>query len=141
VANALGDLREELVLGFSNRWYAEAMRSATRCILPSGVAINLISTPSFLATKFEAFDTRGRGDMVASHDFEDIINIIEGRSTLVADIRAASPSLRAHVVQRLTAIHADERFRNTLPGLITPDDLHAERVATVLARLSDVIAL
>jgi predicted nucleotidyltransferase len=68
----------EAVLGFSNPWYKEAMRSATRCTLPSGVALNLISAPAFLATKFEAFDSRGRGDMAASHDFEDIINIVEG---------------------------------------------------------------
>ena len=131
----------EAVLGFSNPWYKEAMRSATRCTLPSGVALNLISAPAFLATKFEAFDSRGRGDMAASHDFEDIINIVEGCSTLVADVRGAEPALRTHVVQRLAAIHADEGFRNTLPGLITPDELHAERVETVLARLADLTAL
>lgn len=131
----------ETVLGFSNPWYAEATRSATRYSLPSGVAINLISAPAFLATKLEAFDSRGGGDMVASHDFEDIINIVEGRATLVADIRTASLPLRTHVVKRLAAILADEGFRNTLPGLIAADELHAQRVTTVLARLSDLAAL
>ena len=131
----------ETVLGFSNPWYAEARRSATHYTLPSGVAIHLISAPAFLATKLEAFDSRGGGDMMASHDFEDIINIVEGRSTLVADIRTASPPLRTHVVKRLATILADEGFRNTLPGLITADELHAQRVTTVLARLSDVAAL
>ena len=131
----------ETVLGFSNRWYPEAVGSATRCLLPSGIAIRLIAAPAFLATKLEAFDSRGGGDMMASHDFEDIINVAEGRSTLVADIRAASPPLRSYVVQRLSAILADDRFRNTLPGLITPDELHAQRVATVLARLADVATL
>jgi predicted nucleotidyltransferase len=131
----------ESVLGFSNTWYAEATRSATRYILPSGVAINLISAPAFLATKLEAFDSRGGGDMVVSHDFEDIINLVEGRSTLVADIRTASPALRTHVVKRLAAIVADEGFRNTLPGLIVADQLHAQRVTTVLDRLSILAAL
>jgi predicted nucleotidyltransferase len=131
----------ETVLGFSNPWYAEATRSATRYTLPSGVAINLISAPAFLATKFEAFDSRGTGDIVASHDFEDIINIVEGRSTLVADICTASLPLRTFVVKRLAAILANEGFRNTLPGLIAADELHAQRVTTVLARLSDLAAL
>jgi predicted nucleotidyltransferase len=131
----------EAVLGFANPWYAEATRSAMRYTLPSGVAINLISTPAFLATKLEAFDSRGHGDMVASHDFEDIINIVEGRSILVAELRTASPPLRAYVVNRLAAILADENFRNTLPGLITPDELHAQRVSAVLARLSEVVAV
>jgi hypothetical protein len=79
--------------------------------------------------------------MLASHDFEDIINIVEGRSALLADIRAASLPLRAHVVKRLAATLADEGFRNTLPGLITADELHAQRVTTVLDRLSDLAAL
>jgi hypothetical protein len=52
----------ETVLGFSNPWYGEASRSATRHILPSGISINLISAPAFLATKLEAFDSRGGGD-------------------------------------------------------------------------------
>jgi predicted nucleotidyltransferase len=129
---------DEAVLGFSNPWYLEAMRSATLCILPSGLALQLISAPAFIATKFAAFDSRGRGDMAASHDFEDIINIVEGRSTLVAEIRAASRPLRDHVVQRIAAIVADEAFRNALPGLVTADDLHAERVKIVLARLADL---
>ncbi|MFT3906689.1 MAG: hypothetical protein QM718_10325 [Steroidobacteraceae bacterium] len=131
----------DAVLGFSNRWYALARTTATRCVLASGVGINLISAPAFIATKFDAFDTRGGGDMMASHDFEDIINIVEGRSTLVDDIRNTVPPLRAFVVGRLAEILADQRFRNTLPGLITPDELHTQRVAAVLARLSEVSAL
>jgi predicted nucleotidyltransferase len=131
----------DAVLGFSNRWYALARTTATRCVLPSGVGINLISAPAFIATKFDAFDTRGGGDMMSSHDFEDIINIVEGRSALVDDIRNTVPPLRAFVVGRLAEILADQRFRNTLPGLITPDELHAQRVAAVLARLSEVSAL
>ena len=79
--------------------------------------------------------------MMSSHDFEDIINIVEGRSALVDDIRNTVPPLRAFVVGRLAEILADQRFRNTLPGLITPDELHAQRVAAVLARLSEVSAL
>jgi len=131
----------DAVLGFSNRWYALARTTATRCVLPSGVGINLISAPAFIATKFDAFDTRGGGDMMSSHDFEDIINIVEGRSALVDDVRNTVPPLRAFVVGRLAEILADQRFRNTLPGLITPDELHAQRVAAVLARLSEVSAL
>jgi hypothetical protein len=103
--------------------------------------MNLISAPAFLATKLEAFDSRGGGDMVASHDFEDIINIVEGRSTLLADIRVSSQPLRAHVVKRLSAILASEAFRNTLPGLIASDELHMQRVAIVLDRLSDLASL
>lgn len=131
----------DAVLGFSNRWYALARATATRYILPSGVGIHVISAPAFIATKLDAFDTRGGADMMASHDFEDIINLVEGRSTLVDDVRNTAPPLRSFVVGRLAEILVDEHFRNTLPGLITPDELHAQRVAAVLARLAEVAAL
>jgi hypothetical protein len=44
------------VLGFANRWYDLAVRTAADVRLPSGAVIRLIAAPAFLATKFEAFD-------------------------------------------------------------------------------------
>ncbi len=51
---------DERILGFSNRWYSAAIAGASEVPLPSGRRIRLISAPAFLATKFEAFATRGR---------------------------------------------------------------------------------
>jgi len=83
---------DETVLGFSNRWYAEAASSAMRVQLPSGRPFNLISAPAFLGTRFEAFRTRGNADILASHDFEDIINVIEGRSRIGEIAAMQSPT-------------------------------------------------
>lgn len=55
---------DEKILGFSNRWYPHAIASALRVALPSGRPIRLISPAVFLATKLEAFATRGRGDLL-----------------------------------------------------------------------------
>jgi hypothetical protein len=63
--------------------------------LPSGTPINLISAPAFLATKFEAFHTRGKGDLLLSHDFEDIINVVEGRQSIVEEVGAGGTALRS----------------------------------------------
>jgi hypothetical protein len=41
---------EESLLGFSNRWYAEAMVGAAKAHLPSGHAIRVITAPYFVAT-------------------------------------------------------------------------------------------
>jgi predicted nucleotidyltransferase len=126
------------VLGFSNSWYKEAILSARPYTLPTGVSIHVISAAAFLATKFEAFDTRGRGDMVMSHDFEDIINILEGCQTVVEDIQSASPKLNAHLVGRFSSLTRNERFHDTLPGLIAQDELHHQRIARVLSRLASI---
>jgi hypothetical protein len=132
---------DETVLGFSNRWYAEAAHSATRARLPSGRTLNLISAPAFLGTKFEAFRTRGNGDMLASHDFEDIINVLEGRSRVVEEIRGAPPPLQSYLSAAFGQVVATPSFGNTLPGLVAYDELHEQRVSAVLQCIRAVIAL
>jgi hypothetical protein len=53
--------------------------------LPRGPSITLISSPAFLATQFEAFRTCGKADLLQSHDFEDIINVVEGRFSIMEE--------------------------------------------------------
>lgn len=79
------------VLGFTNRWYAHAAESATAMDIGDGLRVRLVSAAAFVATKLEAFLDRGRGDYVSSHDFEDILNVVDGRAALVSEIAAAPP--------------------------------------------------
>src|SRR2546430_12717957 len=64
---------EEGILGFSNRWYREAIGAAREIALRDDLSIRLVTAPYFIATKYEAFIGRGRGDYLASHDFEDLM--------------------------------------------------------------------
>jgi hypothetical protein len=102
---------EERVLGFANRWYPLAMTTATPLILPSGLQIRLIAAPVFLATKFEAFATRGRGDMLSSHDFEDIINVVEGRAEIEDEIGQFAPGVARVSNQAFSRSEIEPRFR------------------------------
>jgi hypothetical protein len=47
--------------------------NAVHIQLPSGKSIKMVSAAYFLITKLEAFDGRGAGDYLMSHDIEDII--------------------------------------------------------------------
>lgn len=129
---------DDAVLGFSNRWYPLAAASATRLVLPSGNEINLISAPAFLATKFEAFGTRGGGDPLMSHDLEDIINVIEGRLAIEAEIAASEPILHAYLVAQFADLAALPDFRNVLPGLVIYDDLHSQRVDAIMTKILSI---
>lgn len=132
---------DESVLGFANRWYPEAVASATRLSLPSGTAINLISAPAFLATKFEAFRTRGKADLLMSHDFEDIINVIEGRQAILAEVGAGETALRAYLAQQFASIIAAADFANVLPGLVAYDELYEQRLSRVRQRVAAIAAM
>ena len=129
---------DERVLGFANRWYPLAHKSAVRTTLPSGRRIRLISAPAFLATKLEAFATRGRGDLMSSHDFEDIINVLDGRPEIVDEVALAGGELVSYLVTCLGDIARHPDFQNTLPGLVEFDELYEERVRRVRERINAI---
>ena len=124
------------VLGFANRWYPLAVASAERVPLPSGTAIRLIGAAAFMATKFEAFADRGRNDLLGSHDAEDIINLVDGRPELGAEVASAPAELRSYLAERCAGLLARADFPDALTGMIAPDEALAERVQTVLQRLT-----
>ncbi|HXB67569.1 MAG TPA: hypothetical protein VNY05_04965 [Candidatus Acidoferrales bacterium] len=127
------------VLGFTNRWYAHAIREATEFRLAPHLVIRLVTSPCFLATKLEAFWTRGRGDYT-SHDFEDIVVVIDGRAELPGEIEASAPEVRRYLTAQFSKLFQDEGFRASLPGQFLPDDVSQSRIATVLARIRSIAA-
>ena len=143
----LGELEVDLMpmdsraLGFANRWYPLVAQTAQQCVLPSGNPIRLIAAPAFLATKFEAFTDRGGGDMLASHDLEDIINIVDGRPELRDEVAGAPAQLRAYAAGRCAALLNAPAFLDALPGLIFPDESQAARLMILTQRLEQLAAL
>ncbi len=126
------------ILGFSNRWYPHAIETATRLPLPSGRHINLISATAFVATKFEAFNDRGKRDMLGSHDLEDILNIVEGRSTIEKEIEAERAAVRSYLSGAFAALSAQPNFADYLPGMLAQDALLDERAAIVRRRIETI---
>jgi len=131
---------DSTILGFANRWYPLVVRTAQVVRLPSGASIRLIAAPAFLATKFEAFSDRGKGDLLGSHDLEDIVNVVESRLEIVAELAMTPPDLRDYVVQQCRALLAMPNFVDYLPGMIFPDELLAQRVSNVIRRLEQITA-
>lgn len=84
----------EKILGFGNRWYKKAIASSIIHSLTDNIEIRMVTAPYFLATKLEAFKTRGKMDFYASHDFEDIVSILDGRLEIVAEICRSEDELK-----------------------------------------------
>jgi hypothetical protein len=85
---------EATILGFENHWQKESFPHAVPVELPSGRTIRAVPPAYLLATKLEAFRSRGEGDLFVSHDFEDLITLIDRREELVAEVHAAPGELR-----------------------------------------------
>lgn len=88
---------DESVLNFGNEWYAPALVHAQHYEIQPEKKIRLISAPYFLATKLAAFEGRGGGDFLASHDMEDIITVIDGRPEIVDEVLQADQRVKGHL--------------------------------------------
>ena len=96
-------LTDAAVLGFSNRWYPDAIETAST-IDVAGHFVRIVTPALFIATKLEAFRGRGGGDAFASHDLEDIIAVIDGRPDIV--------SRRCRSIRRRARIHCRRDSRS-----------------------------
>lgn len=119
------------VLGFSNRWYPYAAETAETVDLGNGITIRLVSAVAFVATKLEAFGSRGGGDFMTSHDLEDVLNIVDGREELSEEMAAAPIELRQAVATTFGSLLKSQDFVNVLPGLLA----EPERAGLVMERL------
>ena len=138
----LGELEVDLmptessILGFSNRWYPLAVETAQLLTLPSGITIRLISAPAFMATKFVAFADRGNSDFLASHDLEDIINLIDGRPELIDEVAQSPTELRAYLAAQCRTLLDTPAFHDGLQGFIVPGLPQGGQVVNVTQRLT-----
>ena len=131
----------ESILGFTNRWYAMAQEESDERELPGRVLVRIIRAPLFLATKVEAFGSRGGGDYAASQDIEDVVAVIDGRRTLITETSASPPELRRFLVESAEGWLANARFLEALPGHLPGDSASQLRVPIVLGRLREIADL
>lgn len=111
---------DEKILGFSNRWYQSAINEASEVSLPDGTVIRVVSPAYFIATKFEAFAGRGKGDFF-SHDLEDIVFVMENRNGLLFELMDSPDELKRYFAEQASLLLNDD-FLNVLPGLLNNPD-------------------
>lgn len=125
---------ESAILGFSNRWYAEAVTTAERICLPGGPEVRMVAAPWFLATKLEAFYGRGNGDFMASHDLEDLIAVLDGRDGIVEEVKKAGEVGR-YLAEAFRKLLSQEAFLDALPCHLPSDPGSQQRRAMILERM------
>lgn len=107
---------DEKILGFGNRWYKSAIQHAYYHPLNEKLKIKIVTAPYFIATKYEAFKTRGNMDYAASHDMEDIIAVLDGRIEIIKEIEQADSELKEYLKSSLSDMLSSTSFNELLPG-------------------------
>ena len=111
----LGGLRVDLmpdtpILGSTNRWYKEALNNTIDIKLGDEIIIKVVNAPFFVATKLEAYNSRGNNDPLESRDIEDILNLIDGRQELEEEIKGCDNNLREYISNEIKKLLHDDNF-------------------------------
>ena len=124
--------------GPTNRWYSIGFDS-TQKFQVEGVLIQILSAACYLATKFEVYNHRGNGDYRTSHDFEDIIYVIDNRTTIVEEVRVADKRIRDFLKSEFRKILNTPYAEEILSAHLHPLILE-KRYPILLAKINDMLA-
>lgn len=125
---------EAEVLGFSNRWYPQAMAHGESIELASGRRIRVAGPVWLVATKMEAYLGRGGNDPLSSADFEDLVRLVDGRPSLADEVDEAPDELRGFLATTLRELSARKDFPEVVEGCLPVEPGSSARAAIVVDR-------
>jgi len=125
----LGPANKWYKLGFADLWTVKAIDEE----------IHILSAPCYLATKFEAFNNRGT-DYRTSHDFEDIIYIIDNRTSIVDEVKNTLPEIKVFLQMQLLKLCHSSSYSEILSAHIHPLII-TERQPIVEEKINQIVRL
>jgi predicted nucleotidyltransferase len=116
---------DENILSFSNRWYRDGFLLAQNYRISDAITIKILPVTYFIAAKLEAFFSSTRKyalDMYASHDFEDIIYILDNCPDVVNQIQSSDIAVKTYVSDRFQYFFQQSSLVYALNGILRDDD-------------------
>ena len=101
---------DEAVLGFSNKWYREGIDQSFLYEIDDEISIRLMPFHYFIASKIEAHNSRNKGDLRQSRDFEDIVYSFDNRLDPLKDMQKASGKVRDFLKEKMNDLFEDFNF-------------------------------
>lgn len=127
------------VLGFSNKWYDEGIENKISKTLPNGIEVFVFPPEYYLAAKFEAHKGRGGDDLRQSHDFEDIIYILDNCSELLESITNANEIAKAYLKEECANLLKNEGLTEGIESALPygSDEEATEIIIELIQNIAD----
>lgn len=130
---------DEKILGFTNRWYSNAIKNKKIIKLPNGTEIAIFTLPYFIATKLEAFKNRGGNDWRMSQDLEDIIAALDGCTTAEDQLKNAPEQVMAYFKHEFSYFTRNESsLREAIEGFLRGSKGTSLRSARVIQMIQSL---
>jgi len=91
-----------------------------------------------LITKLDAFNGRGNGDYMQSHDIEDIVTVLDGRPELLGELERAGPEIKQELASRFEALRQNTRFIDAVAGHLAPDAASQARLPRIIGTVEAI---
>ncbi|MBU2554098.1 MAG: hypothetical protein KKF98_06520 [Bacteroidetes bacterium] len=101
--------------------------------------INILPVSLFLATKWEAFKNRG-GDPRTSHDFEDIIYVIDNNIEIVDDVLNSEKEVQDFLKSMCLEL-LSHSFRNEIIESHLNPNTRDERRKIIISKLEKILKI
>jgi len=109
-------------IGFKNIWYPEGFQQAVQYTIDDQHKVYILSPPHFIATKLEAFQSRGNNDGRLSHDFEDIIFVLENRSSIWEELKSCGIKLQEYLQREFRNLLKQDFHKEWIQAHIEPNN-------------------
>lgn len=123
--------------GETNRWFAQGFDSLQKITINDN-DIQILSAPYYLATKFEAYNHRGNNDYRTSHDFEDIVYVIDNRINIVKEINQSDEPVKHFLSEELSKVAESEYVEEILSAHLHPLIVD-ERYPMLLEKIRSIV--
>lgn len=129
------------ILGFSNRWYGQAIATAATLTLDSGATLRAATPALMVATKLCAWLGRGNGDLLRSLDIHDLLTLVNGRPELIDELEAAPPDIRAYVREELHVVRNEPYFDYAVESALAAyGQAASERAQLITDRIDAIVS-
>ncbi|PWH86285.1 nucleotidyl transferase AbiEii/AbiGii toxin family protein [Brumimicrobium oceani] len=99
----------------ANQWFESGFKDLIEVEIDD-ITVRCLSLPYFLATKFTAFENRGGEDPRTSHDFEDIVYILNHTSTLKNQILSSENKVKNYLIHCFNKIIENRNQQEAILG-------------------------
>ena len=99
----------------ANPWFAPGFALKEKVEVEEQI-IQILPLPYFLATKFEAYNSRGKNEPRTSHDFEDIVYVLENRTDIAEQIITAPEDVKPFLKSEFESILKDSAKQEAILG-------------------------
>lgn len=121
----------------ANPWFEPGFNNAVP-IQIEGIQIKILPLAYFLATKFSAFTSRGGRDPRMSHDFEDIVYILNYTSDFKEKILNSGVDVRQYLIESFQKILKNDRMQEAIIGNLYHEDQMA-RFQRIIDELKAIV--